>query len=89
MNLYRVFVGGWCDGDPEWTIIDETQLTWDAAKNRMGKLLSAFENDSCEFCRDDAVMGLRRLDDAEPGLFEAFVEGDDYIIAPEPPEPPK
>jgi hypothetical protein len=81
---YRAFIGFWNDDDePDWIILDVRGLSWDAARNLIANKLRARENDECDICRSQASQELTRLRSSEPGLFEADVEGDDYIIMPE------
>lgn len=81
MLTYRVFIGMWDDGDPDWTHFDESGLTWEAARDLLAMKLKSWENDTCEDCRADAADDLARLMKLDPGQpFEGGVEGDDYLI---------
>lgn len=82
-DRYRVFVGLWDDGDPEWTHVDVRGLTWGRAVTKLATSLEAFKDDTCETCRDDAAAELGRLISTAPGRFEASVDGEDYLIVPD------
>lgn len=82
-SMFRVFIGSWDDGDPDWTGFDVGGLWWEEARALLAVSLERWRNDSCEFCRDQAATELARLQAAAPGRFEAEVEGDDYLIIEE------
>ena len=77
---YRVFIGMWDDGDPDWTHLDQRNLSWDQAKELLAGRLQSWESDTCEDCKKQAAEELARLRLASPGRFDANVEGDDYLI---------
>lgn len=82
---YRIFIGDWGDDGsaPDWVNVDVRGLSWDAARQQLLEWFAAFENDTCEDCRDDAASGRDRLMNAPPGTFEAQVDGNDYVIIDE------
>lgn len=81
MTTYTVFIGGWNgEDDPDRIIFRARRLSWDEARSRMSKLMTGFEGDICEVCAHDAKEALDRLRVAEPGRFEAEIDGDDYLI---------
>ena len=78
--MYRVFIGMWDDGEPDYTHLDQRALSWDEAKQLLADRLRRWETDTCEDCKKHAAEELARLLLAEPGRFDADVEGDDYLI---------
>jgi hypothetical protein len=81
MMRFRVFIGGWCEGDPDWTSLDVGGLPWDEAVRLMAEHLASYKDfEDCDQCRADAREGLERLASSAPGAFEAQVDGDDYLI---------
>ena len=77
---YRVFIGSYDEGDPDYVSVDQQGLTWNAAKKLMSHYLRNFKDDTCNTCREQAAEELRRLLNTKPGSFKAFVDGDDYLI---------
>jgi hypothetical protein len=80
---YRVFIGAWNNGEPEWAHLDVGSLPWNDAKTVMLQHLARFQDDECGHCRDDAAKEFVRLQAAAPGDFEACVDGEDYVIVQE------
>lgn len=79
MTTYSVFIGVWED-DPDIIVLQVGGLTWDAARDALAEKLRQFKNDECPVCRDDGAAALSSLHAAEPGPFEADVDGFDYMI---------
>lgn len=80
-DRYKVFIGGWVEKDePDWITFKADNLTWSEAQNKLAEKLAAYRDDNCDVCRDQAKEELTRFMAAEPGRFEAEVEGDDYMI---------
>lgn len=87
MSSYRVFIGDWSSlsegAEPDWVHHDKPGLSWEEAQTFLNERLAGFETDDCEFCRADAAQERERLMKAQPGQFEAEVDGDDYVIIDE------
>lgn len=81
-DRWRVFVGRWDeDGDPEWTHLDETFTSYEAASARLAARLARFEDDTCEDCREAAAFELRRLlGQPDGGEIAAEVDGEHYLL---------
>lgn len=84
-KIYTAFVGSWDDGKPDWTCFRVEGLSWENARQKILEALSGFDNDHCEYCREDAQKEKERLTGMEPGPFNGEVDGDDYLIIEEPP----
>ena len=78
---YSVFIGLLDESDkPEITNFQSVPLPWDEARRIMFEKLRGFEIDDCVQCWSDAMRTINRLSDAQPGRFEAEVDGEDYVI---------
>lgn len=78
-----VFIGDGSDlkNNPDWVHYRSVfPMPWDAAKALLLQRFDAFRDDECETCRADAAEAAARLREAEPGNFEANIDGDDYMI---------
>lgn len=82
---WRVFVGQWNDGAPEWAHLDERGLTWEQARDRLIPELEAIRKDMqdvCDACAGRAAAGIERLRSGPPDteLPECEVDGEDYLL---------
>ena len=78
---WRVFVGVDIE-DPEWTIIDRTFATWDAARLFLLALFVRWAADDCDYCARHAMEQLPEVAELAPGQsWVGEVEGDDYVLA--------
>lgn len=84
LTNYRVFIGGWNDdGEPDWSLLDKSGLSWPDAREIMLAHFRLYAGDKCDHCQVDGRREMERLMAAPAGYFEGEIDGNDCLIIPE------
>ena len=80
-ETWRVFIGMWEDGEPEWAHLNQTFGNYCDARAVLDHRLARWATDSCEDCvRQAASEHARLLALPEGAEFAGEVEGEDYLL---------
>lgn len=89
MSTWRIFIGDWNDGTPEWEgSVVQAGLTWEQARDQLAERFNAFKDDHCPPCQTAGTAEAANLAAHQPDTpFFGYVDGDDYVIVPDRPAP--
>lgn len=77
---WRVFIGSWDDGEPEWQHLNEL-CGYSEGRLKLADSLQGFLHDECSDCRDRGLTeGVRLAKMPLSSEFAGSVDGEDYLL---------